>query len=46
VNVTVSLNADNPESHREDILKRLREHGLRVASLDVFTNPLWPSPRA
>ena len=46
VNVTVSLNTRNPESHREDILRRFREHGLKVAGLDVFTNSLWPSPRA
>jgi hypothetical protein len=44
--VTVSLNAPNAESHRQDILRRLREHGLRVAGLDVFTNPLWRSSRA
>ena len=45
VNVTVSLNADNPEFLREDILRRLREHGLRVAGLGVFTSPLWRSTR-
>ena len=46
VNVTASLNAPNAESHRQDILRQLREHGLRVAGLDVFTNPLWRSSRA
>jgi hypothetical protein len=45
VNVTVSLNADNPELLRENIMRQFREHGLKVAGLDLFTNPLWSSTR-
>ena len=41
VNVVVSLNAHNPELLREDIMRRLEEHGLKVVSLNLFTNPLW-----
>jgi hypothetical protein len=41
VNVSALVNAVDPEEHREEVLRLLKEAGIAMGQANLHRNPMW-----